>query len=585
MPSFFRRIPSIYFFMPEAEAVSLVVEGQGDPQPMESDSKGNWRVKLYRPLQELQGHAYHFQIQKNGETFTVADPLAHRVARHGHELKSFFADLNYPWQHRRFRTPPIRDIVIYETHLPALSRHSSSSVAHESHRGTYSGAMSPRVLNHFQRLKVAVEFLPLHASDDLLGQDWGYFTTSFRAMRECYASKPDEVNKEVMALVDAMHGHGIPVLLDVVFNHGGELWVKAWGEDVVYRKHDNGNFCHGSGCGPTVRTEHPFIREMIIETLEQLVENYRFDGFRFDLGALHDKQTMLEIDRRLPKRVYLIAEPWALGGTQWGKGDLAHDFAGTRWAVWNDDFREPARTFLMGGGDHHNRDRLMNTIRGNHITHGGWAIRPQQCINYLTSHDGKTLADLVKGNKKRAFLGMLMVLTAQGVPMLSEGSELMFSKKGHDNSYDRPDLNQIDWTNTRYHKDLLEAVVQLIALRKHFPHFRYTRQLRQRNPKSWFWDIDWIYPTGYPHDDNVNAIGFILKPPPAWYRWRRSHETLIVLFNGSGKGADFHLPNGKWRVLVDGNSIVVKLNGIHVTPPAQGDYHVHPGTGVVLAPV
>jgi len=585
MSCYFGRLPSIHFFMPEADAVSLVIEGLGDPQPMKKDSKGNWRVKLRRPLQELLGHAYHFQIQQYGRTFTVPDPLAYRVTRQKHELKSFFTELNYRWQHRHFRTPAFRDIVIYETHLPALSRHSSSGVERESHRGTYSGAMSPRVLDHLQRLNVAVEFLPLHACDNFLGQDWGYFTTSFRAMREDYASKANEVNKEVMALVDAMHSHGIPVLLDVVFNHGGELWVKAWGEDVVYRKHDNGDFCHGSGCGPTIRTENPFIRKMIIETLEQLVECYRFDGFRFDLGALHDRQTMLEIDRRLPKRVYLIAEPWALGGAQWGKGDMAHDFAGTRWAVWNDDFRESAKTFLMGGGDHRNRDRVMNTIRGNHTAHGGWAIRPQQCINYLTSHDGKTLADLVKGNKKRVFLGMLMVLTAQGVPMLSEGSELMFSKKGHDNSYDRPDLNQIDWTNARRHKDLLEAVVQLIALRKHFPHFRYTRQLRLRGTNIWSWDIDWNYPTGYPHDDNVNAIGFILKPPPALYRWRRTHKALIVLFNGSHKGANFHLPKGKWRVIVDGNSLVVKLNGIPGVPPAQDNYHVHPGTGVILVHV
>jgi isoamylase len=117
--------------------------------------------------------------------------------------------------------------VIYETHLPALSRHASAQVEDESHRGTYAGACSPAVLNHLERLDVAVEFLPLHASDPLLGQDWGYFSTSFRAMREAYAVKESEVNQEVMAVVDAMHGCGIPVLLDVVFNHGGELWVKA----------------------------------------------------------------------------------------------------------------------------------------------------------------------------------------------------------------------------------------------------------------------------------------------------------------------------------------------------------------------
>ena len=580
---FIGQTPSIRFYMPEAEAVSLVVEGLDKPQPLRKNGKGIWRAKLRRSLKELQGHAYHFKIVINGHSYTVPDPLAHRTKRHESELKSYFADINYRWRQCCYRTPPMSDIVIYETHLPALSRHSSSGVENESHRGTYVGAMSPLVMKHLQQLKVAVEFLPLHASDDLLGKDWGYFSTSFFSMRESYAVKENEVNKEVMAVVDAMHVRGIPVILDVVFNHGAELWVKAWGKDVVYRKHDNGDFCHGSGCGPTVQTEHPFIRNMIIETLQHLVKYYRFDGFRFDLGALHDKQTMLEIDRRLPKHIYLIAEPWALGGAQWGKGDLAHDLAGTRWAVWNDDFREPGKTFLMGTGDHHNRDRLMNAIIGNHVAHGGWSLRPQQCINYLSSHDGLTLADYVEGDKKRAFLGMLMVLLAQGVPMLGEGSELMFSKQGHHNSYDRPDLNQIDWTHTLHHKDLVDAIAQLIALRKRFPHFHYTKQVRQRIGGNRHWDIDWIYPTGHPHHDNVNAIGFVLKPPPAWYRWRRLHNSLVVLINGSNQGADFHLPKGRWKTLVDGNAIAVNVNGIREVLPAQDDYHVHPGTGVVLA--
>jgi pullulanase len=580
---FSTQTPSIRFYMPDAEAVSLVVEGRDEPQPLQKDGAGMWRVKLRRSVRELHGYAYHFNVVQNGHVVTIADPLAHRTQRAEREIRSYFADIQYRWRHLNFKTPPLRDIVIYESHLPALSRHRSAAVRHKSHHGTYVGAMSPFVLNHLQHLNVAVEFLPLHASDNLLGQDWGYFSTSFFAMRECYAHVKHEVNQEVMAVVDAMHGRGIPVLLDVVFNHGAELWVKAWGEDVVYRKHGNGDFCQGSGCGATIQTEHPFIREMIIETLLHLVKQYRFDGFRFDLGALHDKQTMREIDRRLPKHLYLIAEPWALGGAQWGKGDLAHDLAGTRWAVWNDDFRESGKTFLLGAGDHHNRDRLMNALTGNHIGQGGWTLRPQQCINYLSSHDGKTLADFVGGDKKRAFLGMLMVLTAQGVPMLGEGSELMFSKQGHDNSYNRPDLNQIDWSQAQQHQDLVDAVAQLIALRKRFPHFRYTKQLRLRHGKSHRWDIDWIYPTGHPHEDNVNAIGIVLKPPPAWYRWRRLRHALVLLFNGSNKGADFHLPKGKWRMLVDGNAIVVNPEGIREVPPAQGDYHVHAGTGVVLA--
>ena len=573
----------IHFYHPNAESVSLVVEGQDQPRPMQKNRKGHWVSRLRHSNPELHGRAYHFEVRHNGATYTIADPLAFRTKRHENGLVSYFANTEYKWQQRRFRPIPFRDVVIYETHLPALSRHASAEVEDESHRGTYEGAKSPKVLNHLQRLNVAVEFLPLHASDNLLGQDWGYFTTSFRAMRNCFAINENDVSREVKEVVDAMHRRGVPVLLDVVFNHGGELWAKAWGEDIVYRKHDNGDFCHGSGCGPTIRTEHPHIRETIIETLQHLVEEYRFDGFRFDLGALHDKHTMLEIDRRLPKHIYLIAEPWSLGGAQWGKGDLHGDFAHTRWAVWNDDFRESGKTFIVGSGDHHNRDRLMCGIKGSHVEDGGWTRRSQQSINYLSSHDGKTLADFVDGDKKRVFLGAMLVLTSQGVPMIGEGTELMYSKNGHDNSYDRPDLNQINWNHAREHDDLIEAVSRLIALRKKLPHFRYSRHLRQNDGKREDWDISWIYPTGYPHHDNVNAIGYALRPPRG-SSWGRRWHPLLVLLNGSTIGADFHLPKGRWKVLVNGNELAVNARGLPGVPHAHGDYHVHAGTGVILAP-
>jgi pullulanase len=583
MRRFFSSKPVIHFYHPNAETVSLVVEGQDKPWPMKKNHKGYWVSKLRSSYRELHGRAYHFQVSQNGKTTAIADPLAFRTKRQEQGLVSYFTNIDYKWQQRRFRPIPFRDVVIYETHLPALSRHASAEVEDESHRGTYVGAKSPTVLDHLQRLNVAVEFLPLHASDNLLGQDWGYYTTSFRAMRNCYAINETEVNREVMEVVDAMHSRGIPVLLDVVFNHGGELWVKAWGEDIVYRKHDNGDFCHGSGCGRTIRTEHPHVRETIIETLQHLVKEYRFDGFRFDLGALHDKHTMLEIDRRLPKHIYLIAEPWALGGAQWGKGDLHGDFKDTRWAVWNDDFRESGKTFLVGSGTHNNRDRLMCGIKGSHVDDGGWTRRPQQSINYLSSHDGKTLTDFVGGDKKRVFLGVMLVLTSQGVPMIGEGTELMYSKEGHDNSYDRPDLNQINWNLVKEHNDLFEAVSRLIALRKQLPHFRYTRRLRQNDGKREDWDIDWIYPTGYPHKDNVNAIGFTLRPPRG-SDWGRRWHPVLVLLNGSNIGADFHLPKGRWKVLVNGNELIVNDRGLPGIPHAHSDYHVHAGTGVILAP-
>lgn len=581
----FRHRKAVRFYSPGSDEVSLVIDELKQSWPMKRDGSGNWTAKPDIPAHSLSNLAYHFLVKEGYSIRKVADPMAYRIERIDGEYVSFFTDDSQGFRNVRFHTPGIDRIVIYEIHLPALTRHSSAELEEEAYRGTYRGAMSAFVLNHLQRLKVAVEFLPLHFHDQQLGRDWGYYSVAYNAMRTDYAVDGTRANNEVMMLVDAMHGRGIPVILDVVFNHGAELWVKAWGRPVVYRKLDDESYCQGSGCGETVQTENRHIRKVIIETLLDLVNKYGFDGFRFDLGALHDRKTMKEIHRRLPKRIYLIAEPWALGGNQWGKAEMSGEFAHTRWAIWNDDFREPARVFIQGHGDHINRDLLMRAIVGSHVKDGGWALRPQQSINYISCHDGKTLADLVAGNKHRVFLGIFIVLISQGVPMLGEGSEMLYSKHGHGNSYDRPDLNQLNWGNAVRHGDLVKAVGRLVSLRNQLNHFRYRGHLKVNDHKRDNWDIDWIYPTGYPHNDNVNAIAFLIRPPRRYQLWHRERHPLLIMLNGSHSGVNFQLPKGGWKVIVDGLHFTVNPFGIDGVPSAEGHYHLHPGTCAMLAPI
>jgi pullulanase len=580
----FRYRKAVEYYSPGSDEVSLVVDELNQSWPMKKDIHGNWTVKPDVPEHALTNLSYHFLVKEDNKVRKVIDPMAHQLRLVDGQYQSLFTNNGYTHLNKRFHAPAIDEIVIYETHLPALSRHSSAALDEEKYRGTYLGGASDFVLNYLQRLKAAVEFLPLHYRDKALGQDWGYFSVSYNAMRTDYAVNEKRTNDEVMMLIDAMHGRVMPVILDVVFNHGAELWVKAWGKDIVYRSLQDGDFCQGSGCGATIQTENRHIRKIIIKTLQHLVEHYRFDGFRFDLGALHDKKTMIEIDRQLPKRIYLIAEPWALSGAQWGKDAMSGTFAHTRWAIWNDDFRESGRTFILGHGDHHNRDRLMRAIVGSHVKDGGWALRPQQSINYLSCHDGKTLADIVAGDKRRAFLGIFLVLTSQGIPMLGEGSEMLYTKHGHDNTYDRPDLNQLDWRNADIHSDLVDAVGRLMTLRKQMNHFRYHSHVKVNNHKSDRWDIDWIYPTGYPHNDNVNAIAYIIRPPRRFSLWHKARKPLLILLNGSHEGANFQLPKGEWKVIVDGLQLKVKPFGLSVVPNAKGHYHLHPGTCAMLAP-
>jgi pullulanase len=580
----FRTKRKFSLYSPNAEEVFLVIDGFHDSWSMKRDTRGNWTVNPAIPDHQLNNVSYHYLVRIGRNVHKVIDPMAQRIAIVGGKYKSFFQQIDYQHKNGRFHAPSVEKVVIYESHLPALSRHQSAAVDKEIYRGTYLGATSKSVLDHLQHLKVAVEFLPLHCNDQKLGGDWGYYSVSYNAMRSDFAVDKENANLEVMKTIDALHGSGIPVILDVVFNHGAQLWVKAWGADVVYRKLDSDNFCQGSGCGPTVKTENSHIRRTIVETLLNLVKRYRFDGFRFDLGALHDKRTMIEIDKRLPKRIYLIAEPWALGGTKWGKQDMSGAFAHTRWAIWNDDFRESARIFVQGHGDYKNRDRLMRSIVGSHVKDGGWALRPQQSINYISCHDGRTLADLVNGDKHRVFLAIFLVLTSQGIPMLGEGSEMLYTKHGHDNSYDRPDLNQLDWGNSTLHSDLVEAVGRLVTLRKQLDHFLYKGHLKAKAKKRDRWDIDWIYPTGYPHHDNVNAIAYMIRPPLKKGIWRRSRHALLVLLNGSHSGVDFQLPEGEWKIVVDGLRFKVNPFGLSIAPNAKGHYHLQPGTCAMLSP-
>lgn len=559
----------VRFFQPRAERVQLVIEGVKKPVELTPVASGVWEKTLGTAPGRLYGKEYHFRVtRKDGSVERIADPFADFTERAGDRVISRFADLEFKWRDGSFRPPALEDMVIYESHLPSLSRHPSSGVAPE-HRGTYRGAMSKKVIQHLKKLGVAVEFLPLNAADGLLGADWGYWTTSFRAMNDRYASKGQKqrANQDVMALIDSYHRAGIPVIFDVVYNHGGELHVRALGQEIMYRPRDeHGNYPEG---WPTVRSEHPMVRQMIIDTLVHMVETYHVDGFRFDLGALLDKRTIREIDRQLPERIHLFAEPWALGPTKWGKGDMRSTFADTRWAVWNDDFREPVKTFIKGRtGSTGDREKVKTAIRGSY----GWASRPQQSVNYFSIHDGKTAADAVRGDRGRLFQGVVLTLFSQGVPMIAEGTEFMHSKSGEHNSYDRTDVNQLDWNQAAQHRDLTDAVAKLIGLRKRLPHFKYRRALREGE------DIQWLYA----ENDDPNALGFLLRPPAGAAAPRGLGE-IVVLSNGSGEGRSFKIPAGRWKVIADGVSMRVDESGLAGREVSDGDYYLDAGATAVLA--
>ncbi|MEW8585713.1 MAG: hypothetical protein AB2531_08100, partial [Candidatus Thiodiazotropha sp.] len=229
---FWRKNNKFSLYSPDAEEVTLVIDNLNKHWSMKRDARGSWTVKPDIPDQQLNNLSYHYRVRVGRSVRKVVDPMAKRLAIVGGEYRSFFQQLDFQHKNNRFSAPPIDKIVIYESHLPALSRHPSAAVNKEIYHGTYLGAASDYVLDHLQHLDVAVEFLPLHYSDRKLGGDWGYYSVLYSAMRDDFAVDKENANMEVMKTIDALHGRDLPVILDVVFNHGAELWVKAWGENV-----------------------------------------------------------------------------------------------------------------------------------------------------------------------------------------------------------------------------------------------------------------------------------------------------------------------------------------------------------------
>lgn len=560
-------------YAPEATEVKLYLfqnatDKKGNAEPMKKGADGVWKTTIDA---ELYGTYYGFTAdgpQGPGYLFDktrlLSDPYAY--ANYNHNGKSIVVDRSYNWKCKNFKRPASKDAVIYEMHVKDFTAHKSSGVK-EPYKGKYLGLLqgkgTSKVLGHLKELGVnTIELMPIHEYDnDFAGHPnhWGYMTTHFFAPETAYASKPyGQAVKELKATIDGLHSEGFAVILDVVFNHTAEgneqgtpINFKGFDNAGYYRlmPNDKQYYWNGTGCGNEMHTESPMCRKMILDSLKYWMSEYKVDGFRFDLGTIIDKGTMQAIIDELPSTTILTSEPWAADWqrNQWAKAD----FRNTRLAKWNDDFRENVRS-LAGGNV--NRNNLMTVLAGSCFW---WAAKPAESLNYIEAHDGYTINDLFKGDKKRQRIAAIALLTAQGIPMLHCGQEFGRSKGGNENSYDQDNAtNWIDWTTKEKNKDLFDLYKGLIALRMKYPNFRSPVAMNNQT-------LQWIQP------GNQNALGMYLK----------GTTDFLVLFNGDSKEwVRFNLPqSGAWKVVCDGEKI--NDGGLYT---AEGDYNVPPTTAIIL---
>ena len=552
--------------------------------PRRTDQIWHVYVQGLRPGQ-LYGYRVHGPYQpQSGHRFNphklLVDPYARQLfgrirwhdALHGYRLGAQRADLTldrrdtapmvpkcvvedpaHSWGDDR---PPRRawsDTLVYEAHVKGLTELHPD--IEQPVRGTYAALGHPAVVDHLVKLGVtAVELLPIHAfADDRflvekgLRNYWGYSTLNFFAPENRYYGEEGVLG--LKAAIRTLHDAGIEVLLDVVYNHtcegshlGPTLSFRGI-DNAVYYKHppDNPRFTWDStGTGNTLDLAHPRVLQMVLDSLRHWVENYHVDGFRFDLASTLARDPFDFTNRAgflgavgqdpVLSKVKLIAEPWDLGAGGYQVGGFP-----TGWSEWNDQFRDITRGFWRS--DPNQLPALARVMTGSREVFEPSGRQPYASINYICSHDGFTLQDLVSYNErhneangennedghshnvswncgvegptddpqvlalrarqKRNLIATVML--SQGVPMLLMGDEFSRTQHGNNNAYCQDnETSWLDWEGGReVDPDFAAFVHNLIALRRRHGAFRRRDFLTGAPVKgNGLRDVYWLAPEG-----------------------------------------------------------------------------------------
>jgi isoamylase len=528
--------------------------------------------------------------------------------------KCVVVDDSFAWGDDRNPCVPWDRTVLYEAHVRGLTMRREDIAPRE--RGTFRALADPRVIEHLQRLGItAIELLPIHAflQDRFLVAKglrnyWGYSTLAFFAPEPRYLIE-SWMRNELKVAVRRLHGAGIEVIMDVVYNHtceGSEL-----GPTLCWRGLDNASYyrlmpgderhcINDTGTGNTVNLSHPRVLQMVMDSLRYWVTEYRIDGFRFDLGTILGREGtgfdpgsgFFDAVRQDPvlSRVKLISEPWDIGPGGYQLGNHPPGFA-----EWNDRFRDGIRRFWRG--DAGMRAELAARLTGSAELFDHRRRRPWASVNYAASHDGYTLLDVVSYEQKhneangednrdghgenfsrnwgvegetkdpdilavrhavlRAML--VTVFASAGTPMLLAGDEMLRTQKGNNNAYNQDnETNWVDWERAATPEALAlqRFATRLIALRRRLAPLRppiFLHGVTELRPG--LNDIAWF-------DQHGRAM-----TPEAWndpegrtLALRRaadagdgSVEVTLLLLNADSAGHAFALPAPRldWTLMLD----------------------------------
>lgn len=419
---------------------------------------GVWHARLDR---ELHGWYYWYALAGPQDAHSQFDPQQrvldpYALATTGRAGPGIVLDrARLGAGDRGFRAPAWQDLVIAEAHVRDLTAFAPIKVKPAERRG-FTGLRKWVESEDFylHRLGVnAVELQPVQEFDNATPEEyhWGYMPVNWFAPSSAYALDPARASqvKEFQELVAAFHRRGLAVLLDVVYNHVGVPAHLLAIDKLYYFEQDaTGALANWSGCGNDTRCRAAMLKRLIIDSLTHLIEVYGVDGFRFDLAELIGADVLREIEaalKRVNPGVVLIAEPWSF------RGQIVAALRTTGFASWNDGFRNFLRDYVRGAGD---CAGIEYFLRG---SPGHFAAWPAQTVNYTESHDDRTWIDNITENpggngdhptlddRRRTHLMAAILFASLGLPMLAAGQDFLRSKQGVNNTYQRGDLNALDY--------------------------------------------------------------------------------------------------------------------------------------------
>jgi isoamylase len=546
-------------------------------------------------------------------------PFGHPDRRNGTDSapyvpRSVVINPYFDWGLDRPPRTPYHETVIYEAHVRGLTKQHPD--VPEEQRGTYLGLAHPAIISHLHRLGVtAIELMPVHqyvTDSHLDGRGlrnyWGYNTIGFFAPHNGYATgvRRGEQVQEFKTMVRTLHEADIEVILDVVYNHTAEgnhlgptLSFRGIDNAAYYRLVDDDRryYMDTTGTGNSLLMRHPHVLQMIMDSLRYWVLDMHVDGFRFDLASALARE-LHEVDRLsaffdlvqqdpVVSQVKLIAEPWDVGEGGYQVGNFP-----PLWTEWNGKYRDTIRDFWRGQPA--TLPEFASRLTGSSDLYKQDSRRPVASVNFVTAHDGFTLADLVsynhkhneangEGNRdgsddnrswncgaegpaddpavlalrarqKRNFLTTLLL--SQGVPMLLAGDEMGRSQHGNNNAYCQDnEISWVDWEIRAEDAELLDYARALIKLRAEHPVFRRRRFFSGRairGGRQRLGDIAWFtlageemtgddWDAGFAKSLTVFLNGRAISEPDR-RGGRIQDDSFLLLFNASEQDLVFTIP-------------------------------------------